>query len=87
LAVQNLQLAGARLGIDLGIFNALASSEEPLSLETLAKPSNAAPELLARILRYLASVGMLKETAKDKFAANNITKFLSHPGYQGSIYH
>jgi hypothetical protein len=45
---QNLQLAGARLGIDLGIFNALASNEEPLSLETLAKKSDAAPELLGK---------------------------------------
>jgi len=30
---------------------------------------------------------MLKETAKDEFAANNITKVLAHPGYQGTIHH
>ena len=40
-----------------------------------------------RILRYLASIGMLKETAKDEFCANNITKMLADPNYQGGIHH
>lgn len=40
-----------------------------------------------RILRYLASIGMIKETGKDEFSANNITKVLADINYQGGIHH
>lgn len=41
----------------------------------------------ARILRYFASVGIVKETAKDTFTYNNITETLTLPGVVGGIYH
>ena len=40
-----------------------------------------------RILRYLASVGMIEEVGEDKWAATNITKTLSVPGLKAGIYH
>ena len=40
-----------------------------------------------RVLRYLASVGQIKETGIDTFAANHITKILATPGYRGEVYH
>ena len=43
---QHLQIAGARLGIDLSIFEALASDNIPLSVADLAVKCRAAPELL-----------------------------------------
>lgn len=36
----------ARVGIDLGIFNALKESKDPVSLDTLAQKNGASPELL-----------------------------------------
>lgn len=44
-------------------------------------------EIQGRILRYLASVGMLKESSKDTYSANNITRVLSDENYQAGIYH
>ena len=41
----------------------------------------------ARILRYLAAVGIVKETGKDTFTYNNITETLTLPGVVGGIYH
>lgn len=40
-----------------------------------------------RILRYLASVGMIEEVGEDEWAATNITKTLSVPGLKAGIYH
>lgn len=48
---------------------------------------NAADNFQGRILRYLASVGMVKEESKDAYSANNITKVLADPNYQAGIYH
>lgn len=39
------------------------------------------------LLRYLASVGMIKEADEDQWLANNITKTLSVPGLRAGIYH
>lgn len=101
--MQHLQTAGARIGADLKIFSAVAQSEKPLTTSELAQLSGAAPELMGmyfrlllkntadsfqgRILRYLASVGMVKEESKDTYSANNITKVLADPNYEAGIYH
>ena len=39
------------------------------------------------MLRYLASIGMIKETGKDSFAATNITEALASPGNQAGVCH
>ncbi|CAG8953111.1 hypothetical protein HYFRA_00003308 [Hymenoscyphus fraxineus] len=91
----HLQIAGARIGVDLGIFSALHESKQPLSVEALAQKNGAAPELLdspsltseGRILRYLASVGQIKETSKDHFSSSSITATLADDSYQGGIHH
>jgi hypothetical protein len=36
----------ARVGVDVGIFEALNESREPLSVATLAQKTSASPELL-----------------------------------------
>ncbi|TVY80397.1 Demethylsterigmatocystin 6-O-methyltransferase [Lachnellula suecica] len=41
--------------------------------------------LSGRYLRYFASFGMVTETAKDIFAANNITKALADPGKEAEV--
>ncbi|KUJ08091.1 o-methyltransferase-like protein [Mollisia scopiformis] len=82
-----LQISLARVGIDLGIFEALKASEQPLGVDTLAEKNGASPELLGRILRYLASQGMIKETSKNHFTTSNLTSMLADKNYQGGIYH
>ncbi|KAF3397379.1 Demethylsterigmatocystin 6-O-methyltransferase [Talaromyces pinophilus] len=83
----HLQITVARIGVALGIFDALNETKEPLSVVTLAEKTGAAPELLGRILRALASYGQIKETTKDHFTSNSITAVLADRGYQGGIHH
>ncbi|KAJ5975130.1 hypothetical protein N7481_008837 [Penicillium waksmanii] len=83
----HLQPALVRVGLDLNIFKILAESDHPLNLDELAAKTNAAPTLLARVLRYLASVGTIKETADNTFTGNNITRSLSDEGIGSAIYH
>ena len=40
-----------------------------------------------RLLRYMASVGLIKETGVENFAANQVTRNLAQPGNQGAIGH
>lgn len=103
---KHLRVSGVRVGVDLKIFDLLAASETPLSLEHLTQATGAASLILSsvnpltrssrqliltletgRLLRYLASVGMIKETGKDTYAATNITKTLALPGNQAGIRH
>ncbi|RAL03139.1 S-adenosyl-L-methionine-dependent methyltransferase [Aspergillus ibericus CBS 121593] len=83
----HLQPALVRVGLDLKLFNILSESKEPLTTEQLVAKTNAAPILLGRILRYLASVGTIRETGINTFTANNITHSLTIPGIQSAIYH
>jgi len=43
---KHLQITIARIGVDLGIFDAINENKEPLSVATLAQKTGAAPELL-----------------------------------------
>ena len=40
-----------------------------------------------RILRYLASIGDIKETDQDTYGSNNVTRALAIEGFQGGAYH
>lgn len=44
--LKHLQIAVARIGVDLGIFEAIDESKEPVSVAALAEKTGAAPELL-----------------------------------------
>ncbi|KAI1178298.1 S-adenosyl-L-methionine-dependent methyltransferase [Nemania sp. FL0916] len=83
----HLEITAARIGADLGIFKILAANDEPLSTLALSAKTGAAPTVLKRILRYLASVGMIQETGQDLFIARASTKTLSQSGYEGGIRH
>ncbi|KAF7891330.1 uncharacterized protein EAF02_001655 [Botrytis sinoallii] len=87
LILKHLQITAARIGVDLGIFNAIQESKDPISVEALALKTNAAPELLGRILRYIASAGQIKETSKDRFSSSSTTSVLADKNYQGGIHH
>jgi demethylsterigmatocystin 6-O-methyltransferase len=76
-----------RVGEDLKLFELLASSESPLTVEELSKETGAASTLLGRILRYLASMKLIKETGKDQYTSTNITKTLAVEGNKAGVYH
>lgn len=43
--------------------------------------------ITGRMLRYLASIGMIKEVETDKFTSTNITDALAIPGNQAGVHH
>jgi len=47
--MQNLQLAGVRIGIDLKLFELLSESPGPMTQEQLAQKTGAAPVLLGKL--------------------------------------
>ncbi|MCJ1268551.1 hypothetical protein MMC22_008439 [Lobaria immixta] len=83
----NLQIAAVRVGINLGLFDILAASETPLSLVEIKAVAYRDSILLERLLRYLSSVGMMKETGADTYAATNITHALASKGNQAGVRH
>lgn len=83
-----LQLAVAKVAADLGLFVIIdKSTAASQSSEELAQATGAKPVLLVRLLRYLASVGLIDEVAEDQFAASKLTKTLAQPGLQAGIIH
>ena len=58
-----------------------------MTLEELQQKTGVAIVLLGRLLRYLSSVALIKETRKDTFGATNVTKALAIPGNQGGVHH
>ena len=96
-----------KVAIDLGLFSALAESNESQSAEQLASKLGSAPQLTcksshhqlcmqspqthtprtARILRYLAALGIVSETGKDAYCANDKTKAFAEPSFQGGLNH
>jgi demethylsterigmatocystin 6-O-methyltransferase len=96
-----LQVAIAKIGVDLHIFETLKDSENALTLSQLADESGASLGLLGRniftkrflvlilsverILRTQAAFGMIKETGRNEFTANRFTRLLADPNASGAI--
>ncbi|KAF5871803.1 putative o-methyl transferase b protein [Botrytis fragariae] len=81
------QLTGAQIGCDMKLFEIMAAKKEPMNVEQLAKETESDPAFLVRLLRYLASVRMIRETGKNTFEASKVTEALAQKGYKGGIGH
>ncbi|KAJ5587182.1 uncharacterized protein N7459_002947 [Penicillium hispanicum] len=73
--------AGIETCIDLGIFDLLAQTNKPKSVAELAKSTGAEPELLGRIMKHLATMGVLVETNADEYTRNGLTTTLAIKRY------
>ncbi|KAL9608903.1 MAG: hypothetical protein Q9167_006284 [Letrouitia subvulpina] len=82
-----LQLTVARIGVDLGLFKLLVSRQSPWNIDELVEHTKTDSILLGRLLRYLASMGMIQEIEADTFKAANITQTLSKPNMIAGIKH
>ncbi|KAI0839150.1 S-adenosyl-L-methionine-dependent methyltransferase [Hypoxylon sp. FL0890] len=80
-------LTFCQVACDLKIFAQLAEANSPLCTESLAASSGADPAFLSRILRFLASNDLIRETGEDEFTANAVTRTLARPGFQAGIAH
>ncbi|KAJ5279452.1 hypothetical protein N7478_004824 [Penicillium angulare] len=82
----NLHFASIKTALDLNLFNDILDNSEPSTIENLAAKHDADPQLLGRILRYLASLGVIKETDRDTFVATPYTSNLGKPEIQAGLY-
>ncbi|KAI0438314.1 S-adenosyl-L-methionine-dependent methyltransferase [Xylaria telfairii] len=78
IALYPAQTAVAKIGQDLKIFETLVENG-PKSLEELQTSTNAHPVTLGRLLRYMASVGLVRETGPQRFEANKKCQNLATP--------
>ncbi|RYP14776.1 hypothetical protein DL765_006132 [Monosporascus sp. GIB2] len=83
----HLQTAAAKVGFDLQLFKLLSSAQDPLSLDEIAQSTKAEPLFISRFMRYLASIGGVKEVDSTHYVANTITKNLSEPVSEAGISH
>ncbi|KAI1418395.1 S-adenosyl-L-methionine-dependent methyltransferase [Hypoxylon sp. FL1857] len=85
----SLELPVARIAVDLNIFNLLKESPTPLSTEELAKRSGKSPDtkLLARLLRYLASLSFIREVDTGIWATSRLGNNLSGEGQSAGVAH
>ncbi|KAL3430660.1 S-adenosyl-L-methionine-dependent methyltransferase [Aspergillus tetrazonus] len=80
-----LQVALAKIAIDLGLFRTLKENEAPLSLAQLAEKTGASPKLLGRILRTQAAFGLIKETGAQEYTSSAFTDVFANPDAAGAI--
>ncbi|KAI0394397.1 S-adenosyl-L-methionine-dependent methyltransferase [Xylariaceae sp. FL0594] len=80
-------LTVCHIACNLDVFQKLSDSKVPLSGTDLASSCKADHALLSRILRFLASNDLIKETGEDAYAANNLTHTLARPGLRAGIAH
>ncbi|KAL4917423.1 S-adenosyl-L-methionine-dependent methyltransferase [Aspergillus aurantiobrunneus] len=80
-----LQVALAKIAIDLDLFRILKESESPVALAELAEKTGAAPRLLARILRSQAAFGLIKETGPQEYTSSAFTDVFVNPDAAGAI--
>ncbi|OAQ97914.1 hypothetical protein LLEC1_05338 [Akanthomyces lecanii] len=77
-----------RAGCDLGLFNHIGDSAQPLSSAQLANKCGTSPLLLGRLLRYMASLDVVRETAPDAYSATTTTtRALATRDWQSAVFH
>ncbi|TDZ36724.1 O-methyltransferase mpaG [Colletotrichum spinosum] len=66
-------------GIESGLFDYMAKNPGPKTVGKLAAILNFDPDVLARMMRHLGSMGYLKEVGSDEYEGTNFTTSLSLP--------
>ncbi|PLB45682.1 S-adenosyl-L-methionine-dependent methyltransferase, partial [Aspergillus steynii IBT 23096] len=86
LATGPVMLCVAKLGVDLGIFEALQqSSSGSLNVSEFSRLTHASAELLVRVLRAQAAFGLITQTNINEFTANKCTTALADPNIAGMV--
>ncbi|KAF2269981.1 O-methyl transferase B [Lojkania enalia] len=83
----NLQTATIRIGFDLGLFELLCEAGGPVAVEEVAQKTGAEPQLIHRILRYLAAIDAVAEVSANRYAASNVTRNLTEKAVEAGLGH
>lgn len=80
-----LELFGAGVACEMGIFDVLSKQSVPLSTADIARELNADPALVARIMRLLDAHYMVDQVSLGQYAANAITRDYVQPYRKGNV--
>ncbi|GAW10673.1 hypothetical protein ANO14919_000070 [Xylariales sp. No.14919] len=83
----HLQTAAMKTGFDLGLFKLLIQETTAISVTTIAQHCTADPQFLERYLRYIASIGAVREVGPGLYGANNVTRNLAQKVTEAGISH
>ncbi|KAJ4307938.1 hypothetical protein N0V94_009555 [Neodidymelliopsis sp. IMI 364377] len=90
LWAQPTHLSVVRMGVEIGLFSAMRSTppsgETSTTIASRCLPTGTVdPVLVARMLRHLAAMTTVRETAVDTFAPTPTSLAFAEPGYQDTI--
>ncbi|KAL8787373.1 MAG: hypothetical protein Q9213_002256 [Squamulea squamosa] len=81
-----MDLTVAHIFNSIKLFHVLIKHKEAqITTDEIAKETNTDPELLSRLLRYAASVGMVAQTKPDTWSPSHITHSLALPGSEANV--
>ncbi|THC99181.1 hypothetical protein EYZ11_001356 [Aspergillus tanneri] len=76
--------AAIEISVNLGLFKFLAVDDRPKSATELANATGAELVFLARILRHLAAMGVIKESGPDMYCRTGFSKAMTTPRFGDS---
>ncbi|KAK4158684.1 O-methyl transferase [Cladorrhinum sp. PSN259] len=82
-----LQTSAALIGVDLNIFKILSEASDAVTLDELVAQTKAEKQLLVRLLRYLAAIGLVDQVSKEEYKANHGTRNFNAPVTNGALRH
>ena len=82
-----LELMAALIGYNSQVFKTLSNSARPLDTEHLAAVTGADPYLFERLLKFMASLSMIKEVDVGTWQASRLTRALAIEGIAEGVYH
>lgn len=74
-----------RLGVDLGIFDQIAASRSPTNVEAIADQSGADTTLVARTMKHLAAMHVVKEEGQDQYSSTALSKGLTVKEHRSGV--
>uniref|UniRef100_A0A8H7MYI0 O-methyltransferase C-terminal domain-containing protein n=1 Tax=Bionectria ochroleuca TaxID=29856 RepID=A0A8H7MYI0_BIOOC len=81
----HLVLPLAVVGVDTGVFSALASENRPFCSTELAKKTGVDTQLLRRLLRYYQATDMISQVAVDTYQSSPVANVLSSDNHSDSL--
>ncbi|PYI23475.1 hypothetical protein BO99DRAFT_428767 [Aspergillus violaceofuscus CBS 115571] len=73
--------AAIEIGVDLDLFTALSRDDKPKSAAELAMATGVSQVMLARVLKHLAAMGVIKETGPDEYRRTGFSISMQSPRY------
>ncbi|MCJ1426479.1 hypothetical protein MMC29_004382 [Sticta canariensis] len=80
-------LAICRVAIKGGWFKVLADGDNPKTATELANATGAERELIVRLFRILAAVGIVAEVGRETYSSTPVTNALTHPPIYSAVEH